>query len=278
MDKTNFSDEEMKKKLLEMFKWFHAFCKENMIRYYVIDGTMLGAARHQGFIPWDDDIDIGIPRKDYERLAELMSKKTDCKYVLETPQSKASDFIYTYSKLYDSTTTLIERAKKNIVRGIFLDIFPLDGLGNSIEEAQKRFRKINLYFFLYMSRVVAVNPERKLYKNIVLKMIQLIPNFILNNKKLQLKIDKMCKTLDYDECKICGNLLGTWRFRDVMDKDIMGKPTPYLFENQEVCGVEDYDRYLTHLYGDWKQLPPKNQQISKHSFEYCNLYESYKAL
>lgn len=268
-------DAEMKAKLLEMMAWFHDFCVENNIRYYVIDGTMLGAARHQGFIPWDDDIDVGVPRADYERLAKLLGEKTDSRYVFETPYSEAKDFIYTYSKLYDRTTTLIEHAKVDIVRGIFLDVFPLDGIGNNLEEAKKNFKKVNRLFSLYMSRVIAVRPGRKFYKNAAVRLTQLVPNFIINDKSLQLKVDEACREHDYDEYKLVGNLLGTWRFRDVIEKSIMGNPTPYKFENITIFGVENYDAYLTHLYGEWRKLPPIDKQVSQHEFIECNLNQAY---
>lgn len=268
-------DQEMKHKLLEMMSWFHDFCVRNNIRYYVIDGTMLGAARHQGFIPWDDDIDVGVPRQDYERLAELLNKNPDKRYVFETPHSEADEFIYTYSKLYDKSTTLIEHAKKDIVRGVFLDVFPLDGIGNTIEEAQKNFKKVDQLFSLYMSRVVAIRSGRKFYKNLAVRLTQMIPNFIINDKKLQLSVDSACKEHDFDEYKFVGNLLGTWRFRDVIEKSIMGNPTLYKFENITVFGVENYDQYLTHLYGDWRKFPPKEKQVSQHEFIDCDLNKAF---
>lgn len=268
-------EQELKIKLLEMMEWFHKFCVDNDIRYYVIDGTMLGAARHQGFIPWDDDIDVGVPRKDYEKLAALLSEKKHKKYALETPHSKASDFSYPYSKLYDTSTTLVEHAKVDIKRGVFIDVFPLDGIGNTFDEAKKNFKKINMLFALYIARVVAVRSGRKFYKNALVKLIQLVPDRIINNKKLQLKLDSLCKKYNYDECEFVGNLLGTWRFRDVVNKTVMGKPTPYKFESITVYGVENYEDYLTHLYGTWREYPPVEQQISHHEFIECSLHQPY---
>ena len=80
MEKT--SNQELQKRLLEMMHWFHSFCVNNNLRYYALGGTMLGAARHQGFIPWDDDLDIGMPRKDYDTLSALLQNHPDDRYVL----------------------------------------------------------------------------------------------------------------------------------------------------------------------------------------------------
>ena len=262
---------EIQEVLVKMMNWFHRFCMENDIRYYVIGGTMLGAARHQGFIPWDDDIDVGIPRKDYERLAALLSKRTDQRYVLETPHSDDRNFIYTCSKLYDTTTTLVEHARINIKRGIFIDIFPLDGAGNTLDESKKNFKKLDYLFRLYMTRVMAIDPQKNLYKRAVAYVAHAIPNFIIDNNKLRLKIHDICKEHDFDKCKYGGNMLGAWRFKEIMETRIMGTPTLYKFENIEVFGVEHYDEYLTHLYGDWRKLPPIEQQVTHHNFVECDL-------
>ena len=131
---------ELQQELLKILKWFHGFCVENNLRYYADGGTMLGAVRHKGFIPWDDDVDVCMPREDYNKLISL-SASLPKPYVLETPQSEAKDFLYAFSKIYNTDTTLIEKGKKNIKRGIYLDVFPLDGLGNSEKEAKKNFAR-----------------------------------------------------------------------------------------------------------------------------------------
>ncbi|MDE6691253.1 MAG: LicD family protein, partial [Clostridia bacterium] len=148
---------EMQAKLRDMLKWFHGFCVENNIRYYALGGTMLGAIRHKGFIPWDDDIDVGLPREDYNKLISLSSAIPQ-PYLLETPQSEAKEFVYAYSKIYNTETTLTEKGKKNIKRGIYLDVFPLDGLGNSGEEAKKNFSRTAK---LVKKLAVRVSPVRK---------------------------------------------------------------------------------------------------------------------
>ncbi|MBP5314174.1 MAG: LicD family protein, partial [Eggerthellaceae bacterium] len=128
--------------LREMLAWFHEWCKEHNLRYYVYGGTCLGAIRHSDIIPWDDDVDVAMPRVDFNRMREIMIEEGICadegvvstdgvypRYVLETPKSLSGDFIYGYGKLYDTTTTLIEHARTPIKRGVFLDIFSLDGMG-----------------------------------------------------------------------------------------------------------------------------------------------------
>ncbi len=268
-------DVELKQKLTEMLAWFHDYCISNNLRYYVLGGTMLGAVRHEGFIPWDDDIDVGMPRSDYQKFAELMGTDPVGQYVLETPHSQARDFFYTFSKIYDTTTTLVENTKVGTKRGIYLDLFPLDGLADTQEESRKKFKRVNFRFNLLLARVTGVRKGRSLLKNAAVRILPIIPQFIIDDKELQAHIDDMCRQNDFDKCKYGGNLLGAWRYKEVMEKRIMGKPTLYRFENISVYGAENYDEYLTHLYGDWRKLPPVEKRATHHDFARCDLHKSY---
>ena len=266
-------DKKLKLCLIDMMAWLHEFCVNNDIDYYALGGTMLGAARHNGFIPWDDDIDIGIPRKDYEKLINLLNGKSG-RYQLESPYGRKEDYIYTYSKLYDTQTTLIENAKTPIKRGVFIDIFPLDGIGNTEQESKENYKKIDRNRMLLVSRVTAIRKNRGFVKNTVVVISRMIPNYILNNKKLQLKIDSLCRAHDYNQYTYGGNLMGHWRQKEIMPSRIMGRPTLYKFENIEIFGAENYDDYLTRLYGDWRILPPIDQRVTEHDF-FCDLETSY---
>lgn len=266
----------LQSRLLVMMEWFHKFCEDNNLRYYVLGGTMLGAARHQGFIPWDDDIDVGMPRKDYKKLAELLGDNIVEGYQLETPYTEATDFCYPYSKFFDTTTTLVENYKKPFKRGIFLDIFPLDGLADTEQEAKNAFQPILRTYNFFMTRVVAIRKERKWYKNLAVLLSQAIPKMVIDNRKLRVKMDQMIAGKDFDALKWGGNLYGNWGFKEIMPREIYGEPTIYQFENLNVYGVEKYDEYLKHMYGDWKKLPPKEKQITHHDYLEFSLEKSYK--
>ena len=114
-------------KLLDMLNWFHNFCIINNLRYYVLGWTILGAARHQGFIPSDDDIDVGMPRNDYELFLKLTKGNQYNDYIVESIDTTILDY-YGYSKINDKSTTLIENTWFRIKRGIYIDLFPLDGI------------------------------------------------------------------------------------------------------------------------------------------------------
>lgn len=268
---------EMQLMMLDMIKWFHSFCQNNNIRYYVVGGTMLGAVRHNGFIPWDDDIDVGIPRKDYEKL--LSEKeflfKDENRYLLESYRDEEKDYIYPYAKIYDTQTTLMENCRAKTKRGIFIDIFPLDGIGANKESAQKNYNQILRQINFLMTRTCAIRKDRSWLKNAAIVMSRLIPSAIVSNQKLMHKIDEMCKKRDYETCEYVGNLMGNWGMKEIMPRAFIGKPTLYQFEDMEVFGPEDYDKYLANVYGDWRKMPPVEKQRSHHDYLLLDLHKSY---
>ena len=271
---------ELQNKLAEILGWYHEFCVSHELRYYCIGGTALGAVRHNGFIPWDDDIDVGMPRVDYEKFKVLSAKEINGKgkYFVEFPSEKR-DFGYTYGKFYDTETTLIENSRFKTKRGIYLDVFPLDGIGDSKEEAVKNFKKIDKWNNLFNTRVCGIRKGRKWYKNLSIILSRAIPNFVINQQKLMKKIDNMSKERGFDACKYVANISGNWHEKEIHERKVLGEPTLCRFENIEIFIPEKADEYLTGLYGDWKKLPPPEKQVTHHDYLFCDLntpYSGYK--
>lgn len=262
---------ELQNKLLDMLKWFHEFCVDNDLTYYLSSGTMLGAARHQGIIPWDDDVDVMMPREDLKRFASLMSEQSG-RYILEIPDSPAKEYCYTWPKLFDTETTIIENTKYKTKRGVFLDIFPLDGMGNSQEEAKAHWDKIRRTYKLFNCNVLGISKRTRKLKKLVILLFRLIP---MNEKKLLRKIISQCEEKSYESCELCGNPLGGYKWKEIMPKWIYGKPTLYKFSDFEVFGVEHPDEYLTRLYGDWRTPPPEDKRVSEHNFLFIDLNKGY---
>ena len=269
------SNKEIQKYLLEAFRWFHGFCVENDLRYFALGGTMLGAARHQGFIPWDDDVDVGMPRKDYDRFCALMNDRLGHRYILETPDSEAKDFNYCFAKLYDTETTLVENLRYKTRRGLFIDIFPLDGMGDNEEESRKTFSRIDRRFKLIVAHTTGLRKGRSFLKNTAVIISQTILDPFINDKKAIKKLNELAAEKDFDSCVYGGNTFGAWRYKEIMPSSIMGRPTLYKFEDMEVYGSEDCDAYLTHLYGDWRKLPPEDKRVSHHDYLELDLNKPY---
>ena len=266
---------EIQSKLLDMLVWFDGYCRAHGLRYYALGGTLLGAVRHQGFIPWDDDVDVGMPRKDYEKLAELMGSGIHDGYVLETEYSEDPKYCYTFSKLYDTSTTLIENVSTGLKRGLFLDVFPLDGLGNGPEPDMKRFHKIKNLNGFYIARVTRIRKGRSFLKNAATVAVKAIPGFILDNRKLRIRISRMCKKYDFDASDWAGSMLEDLWDNGIVPRSFFGTPADYPFEGHTILGAERADEFLTALFGDWRQLPPEEKRVTHHDFIECDVNKSY---
>ena len=262
---------DLQKKLLEMFAWLTDFIDKNGLKYYVVGGTMLGAVRHNGFIPWDDDIDIGMPRADYNKLIGLLEEPIS-HYVIESPKSDKKDFVYAFAKFYDTNTSMTEDARKKVKRGVYIDIFPLDGIGFNKAEALKNFKKIDKRNMLLAMKTSKYRKARKWWKNLAVFVGHFIP---ISAKKLSKKLDALCSKMDFDKCAYGGELLSTYRQKEVLPREIFGTPTKYQFEHLTVYGPEKADEYLTALYGDWQKLPPEDKRCSAHDFIDLDLNKPY---
>ncbi|MBQ8907578.1 MAG: LicD family protein [Clostridia bacterium] len=265
---------ELQAKILDILKWTDALCRAHQIRYYLMGGSMLGAVRHKGFIPWDDDIDIAVPREDYERLYEILSRQESDTYCVETYQNGNKDFIYPYMKIYDKTTTVVEKSANRIKRGVFLDVFPIDGMADFGEEQQKHFKRIRRNVNLLSAKVCAWRKERKFYKNMAIVAAKFIPAG--SRLKLLARIDALCKRYEYDSSECVGVLSGTYGEKEIMPRAYYGEPTEYEFEGMRFFGVEQYDLYLKKLYGNYMQPPPEDKRQSPHDFLCCELDKPYQ--
>ena len=254
---------EMKKQLLKMLLAFDAFCKENNLTYYLSGGTLLGAVRHKGFIPWDDDIDLYMLRRDYEIFLDtfgryekdynLISLKTD-------PQCSMA-----YAKVEKLGTRLIENVDNPMELGINIDIFPVDGVPDDLKERTKYFKKIQRIRNSLILKDVSLSYSRNLFKNIVLA----IGKIALKPFSLRFLAEKLDSIIDKNNIKsqyVCNVIMGNG-VRSVFKRDAMSSTIDIEFEGKFYKTMVGYDEYLTQTYGDYMQLPPVEKRVSHHGFK-----------
>ena len=258
--------EDMKKLEFNMLKFLREICVKNNLRFYIIGGTLLGAVRHRGFIPWDDDIDVVMPREDFEKVVEIMNNSSQSRYKLFSVSNK-EDYIYTFGKLIDTNTCLRENIKHNVSGlGIYLDIFPIDGLPDNTVLRKLHYFKIyilkKLLYLTYYSNFKSENIMKKTIKKILLSFADK-----LGERKLINSIIKIAKKYRYDNCDSIGVITAGYGIKEIMPKEIY-KETVYLeFEGEKFPAPWKYKEYLTRIYGNYMELPPEEDRVTHHNYE-----------
>lgn len=248
-------------KILDILSAFDNVCREHGLQYYLCAGTMLGAIRHGGFIPWDDDADVNMPRKDYDILVQHAKEWIPKPYEINSIEENDS-FTGTYAKFIDGSTTIVERYDYNSVGGVYLDVFPLDETYNSLFLARckhLRYRILNKLAY-FCNR----NPYKhgKGPSSWIPRMVQALTT----NAKLQKRACRIMRSGSYTG----SHLLCVYDFKHaIVPKTVVGKPTPVMFEGKEFYGVEHPDEYLKLLYGDYMKLPDEEHR-KQHNFYYLN--------
>jgi lipopolysaccharide cholinephosphotransferase len=230
--------------------------------------------RHQGFIPWDDDVDLGMPRKDFESLNRFVDMKG--RYEIETYSSKNLDYCYPYAKIYDTTTTLVEHKRINVSRGVFIDIFPLDVIGDSIEESYHNYKIIEKKYRYYLSLVAGIRKGRSFTKNLAVLLARLIPFGFANQIKVRIQLNRLCTAISPESGKYGGNLFGAYGKKEIVKMSLFEKPIRYPFEDMMLCCPSGSEEYLEKIYGNWRELPPIEKRFSHHDFISLDLNHPYK--
>lgn len=262
---------------LEIMKIFVEICARHNLRYAMIGGTMLGAVRHKGFIPWDDDIDVGMPREDYEKFLEIVRGELPEHYdFLNYKQN--DDYLRYFSRVVDTRVEVTNASYANKrVEHAWIDIFPLDGMPRTKLGRYIHFWHMTAWKFLYhascFDELVNLNRAgRPFYQRVLIKVMQATRNLTakLNTKKLLLRIEKLLMKYSCNDCEYGISLFGAYMLKEIMPKRIFGEGALYDFEDSKFVGPEKYDEFLTLLYGDY-MTPPKNK--NKHTLEKIEVNE-----
>lgn len=249
---------------IEILKYIHGVCQENGLTYYMFGGTLLGAVRHKGFIPWDDDIDIVMPREDYDKLIEI-SKEWKGRYYLAVPE-KDKNYYLQYGKVYDTYTQLENSGNDHNfnMAGVFVDIFPLDGLGNDYQKAIRHKERIMFWrkreYYLYKRRY---GYKKEKWVNEIVE----IPFRLLGKSFLYSVLSKLVHKYNFYDSNYVGNIVGGNKTACIK-KSIFSSSLEMEFESEKFNGIVQYDELLRIIYGDYMTLPPEEKRVSLHTMSY----------
>lgn len=259
---------------LDLLKHFLRICDELHLTYYLVCGSALGAVKYRGFIPWDDDIDVALPREDYEIFLREAQRMLPEHIFLQNYRTEM--FYYALgSKLRDSRTTYIEKGIGHLPmhHGVYIDVFPLDGYPSDRREI-RAFERKKLYY--YRRRYVRLRPP--LHRDIGLTVCSLLHRFfgvygdtaryVRGNEQL----NRRCST---EESALWCNFANSRSKSEYAPKQQYGPGIPAVFEGLSVRIPERYDEYLTQKYGDWRADLPEERKVGHHYYAVCDLHRPY---
>lgn len=247
-------NKEIKQFELAILKEFDMFCKQYRLRYYLAGGTLLGAIRHKGFIPWDDDIDVCMPRDDYMKFLSLRNKIPP---YLKIKSNIINNFHLPFAKLVDLNIIIKSKySNDNSNNHLWIDIFPVDGLPQSLEESRKIYEKGDFYrkiLLLIDARLGEGSTVIRKYSKYLLKPLAQI----YGKQRCIDKIEKIAAKYPYEESQYVGIVTwGLYGAGERMLKSEFEKVVEVEFEGHKFPAFSCWDSYLTGLYGDYMQLPP----------------------
>lgn len=241
------------------------FCHNNNIKYSMGCGTMLGAIRHKGYIPWDDDIDIYMLREDYNNLMHLFPEVYKERYCIKSLERNSLwDFVF--AKAYDNRTITFEAANYNELYGVNIDIFPIDDVPN--DEIQwlrynKKRRRIQMDLYGLRRNIPFGLRPRDFARWIYYKTISMR----YTRRQLAEYVDSFCQMWNKKGYNYVFECSSGFSQKNRFRKEIFNSLIKYPFEDREFMGFENYDEYLRNGFGDYMQLPPKEKRIAHHHFK-----------
>ena len=243
---------EIKELQMKILDYVDSVCRANDIKYTLSGGTLLGAVRHGGYIPWDDDIDIQMTRKEYDRFTELWnSHDNQSSYELLNIES-GKNCGYPFGKVHDTrTVTYIGNFQRT---GVFIDVFPVDNVFDE-SDYEKRHRKV-----------------RKMYRTryLIFRYLKIIPKCSVLRRlfyKVSSAISDEAKKMQFSECSFVFELVSGLICKSPIPSNVFNKYKDIRFEDRTYMAVDDHDTYLKCTFGNYMQLPPEEKRVSHHDFK-----------
>ena len=270
--------DELKRIELEILCELDKFCRKHKLRYYLCGGTLLGAIRHGGFIPWDDDIDVIMPRSDYMKLLEIYNMQS-CNYKIHSVFNDKG-WYSTFAELEDVSTIKhylgFEIKHKT---GVSIDIFPLDGSPNNYI-----LRRIFWFFMNFFARISILSKQNftvsKHYSDINTSFVKIKTFFRTATKFLIIPIARCTRSIDINRYinkfgmlfdvnnsdHVGVSIFPHYGYRECIKASGFLKIKERMFEGRQFYTPDDYDEYLGNIYGNYMRIPSRDKQVSHHNF------------
>lgn len=258
--------EELKRLQVEILLKVHQFCQDNGIDYSLDSGTLLGAVRHRGYIPWDDDIDVIMPRPHYDKFLRSFNGCFEDLYVL----APELDWNYyaPYANVCDRRTLLLEddMGHNNMEIGVKIDIFPVDACPDDYDSYLSLYSKLHkLHFELIAKRVKLGHYAFTNFRAFCGLSLWRLRSMGRSYAEIQKELCRLSTGLDYDTCSHA-TIFAFPADPLYLNKSVFESFVDMDFEGYKFKGIQDYDAYLTAMYGDYMQLPPESERVCHHGF------------
>lgn len=261
--------DELKRIQTRLLSSVHEICEREGLRYSMGGGTLLGAVRHKGYIPWDDDIDIMMPRPDYDAFIKYATGHDDVPFKVRSYETDKS-YLDLSAKVYDPSTMLKD---DNIfggeqIDGVGIDVFVIDGLADTYAKAVKAFRATS-----FKRALLVAAHWKKFFRSKThgwylepVRFAMFVLSRFVNKRKLYEDIVGKYSVIDFDAVKYAAAVGGSYREREILPQEVFTSYIKLPFEDCEFYAIADYDKYLGSIYGDYMKLPPEDKQVSHHTF------------
>lgn len=260
--------DEQRKIQIEGLIYLKSICQKYDLKYYLASGTLLGAVKYQGFIPWDDDIDVFLIRDDYERLLKILETEDNADFMVLTCYN-TKDYYYPYAKLVNKHTKVIDNARNIKKLGVFIDVFPLDYLDDNVLDYYHKIRfvrnlvsrRMKIKKHIKKSNFKEISEKKvkfKIFKDFIYELASVL--------SLPLGYNFWAKKLDKLVQGQSGNKLGRIYKDpiDIFDSKLFSLSKEYVFEGHKFTSIANSNKYLSQVYGDYKKDLPALKQCSHH--------------
>lgn len=270
---------ELQKLDFEALKAFIGFCDEHGLRYYAIGGTLLGAVRHKGFIPWDDDVDVAMPRNDYDKLISLVTSGETIGEDFTVECWQAGDKIQSYfAKICPVKVEIQEEVleETSFRKGYLVDIIPLDGTPEGGLARKIYYAKVMWLRFLCGTANVytGIVTSRPKWEQRVLRIVRMLRLYrCLSVEKIYRKMERLFRRQKSETAMFAGTVMGAYKTKEIVPRTYFGTTydeySLWEFEGLQIRGPKEWDAYLTHMYGDYMTLPPESERKVHYKKQIC---------